>query len=48
MSQRSFKSSVKVEQPRNRIKRHQRVRAGDLVRHELNPLPQVATPQATC
>jgi len=37
MSQRSFKYSLKVEQPRNRIKRHQRVRAGDLVRHELNP-----------
>ena len=37
MNQRSFKSSLRVEQPRNRIKRHQRVRAGDLVRHELNP-----------
>jgi hypothetical protein len=37
MSQRSFKTGMKVEQPRNRIKRHQRVRAGDLVRHELNP-----------
>jgi len=37
MNQRSFKSGLKVEQPRNRIKRHQRVRAGDLVRHELNP-----------
>ncbi len=37
MSQRSFKTSLKVEQPRNRIKRHQRVRAGDLVMHELNP-----------
>ena len=37
MSQRSFKKTLKVEQPRNRIKRHQRVRAGDLVGHELNP-----------
>lgn len=37
MTQRSFKKNLKVEQPRNRIKRHQRVRAGDLVGHELNP-----------
>jgi len=26
----------RVAQPRNRIKRHARVRAGDLVPHELN------------
>ena len=37
MSKRSFKPGLNVEQPRNRIKRHQRVRAGDLVGHELNP-----------
>jgi hypothetical protein len=37
MNHRSFKTGMKVEQPRNRIKRHERVRAGDLVRHELNP-----------
>jgi hypothetical protein len=37
MTKRSFKTGLKVEQPRNRIKRHQRVRAGDLVANELNP-----------
>lgn len=37
MNQHSFRTGSKIEQPRNRIKRHQRVRAGDLVMHELNP-----------
>jgi hypothetical protein len=34
---RQQKPRARVEQPRNRIKRHVRVRAGDLVPHELNP-----------